>query len=179
MEEAPDLLKHGLSTIAESLARFSQACLEAGLDGIYFAANGCSYDQMTEAQYREFVMPHDLQVLEAVEEGTFNVVHIHGTSNLMFQLLSDYPAHALCWSSRLTEPSLAQARALGDWPLLGGINEDPSAILSKSPTEMRAEVEDAIAQVEGHKLILGPGCAVPRETPPELLEAALDAVRRQ
>ncbi len=179
MEEAPDLLKGGLSVIAESLARFSQACLEVGLEGIYFAANGCSYDQMTESQYREFALPYDLQVLEAVKEGSFNVVHIHGTSNLMFRLLASYPAHALCWSSRLTEPSLAQARALGDWCLIGGINEDPPAILSKTPAEMMAEVEDAIAQAGERKFMVGPGCAIPTETPEELLEAALATVRKR
>ena len=44
--------------------------------------------------YDRLVNPGDLRMLEAVRDGTFNVLHVCGTA-LNFAGFGDYPVHAI------------------------------------------------------------------------------------
>lgn len=67
----------GLAVIAESLAEFAVACLDAGADGIYFSAQGGEADRFSEHVFLEFIKPHDLTVLNAIRsKGELNIIHI-------------------------------------------------------------------------------------------------------
>ncbi len=59
----------GLATIAESLARFAEACIAAGAAGIYFSAQGGERDRFTTETWRDYVKPHDLTVLRGAASG--------------------------------------------------------------------------------------------------------------
>jgi uroporphyrinogen decarboxylase len=171
----PDLLKAGLQMIAETTARFALASVRAGAHGVFFATQSATYRLLNEAEYREFGVHYDLMVFDAVRAETeLNMLHVHG-EDIMFDLLASYPVEMLNWHDRLTWPDLPEARARFGGLLVGGINEFRT--LRKGPVAaIQAEIQDAIAQAGGRRLMLGPGCVIPTDTPAEHVRAAVEAV---
>lgn len=93
----------------------------------------------------------------------------------MFDELVGYPTDGLNWHDRVTWPSLQEAHSRFPGLLVGGVNEWQT-LLKGSPSAIKAEVEDAIAQTRGLRYLVGPGCVVPVTTPAEHIRAARQAV---
>jgi uroporphyrinogen decarboxylase len=167
-------VKQALRAITVSLVDYAAAWVEEGGDGIFYALDGAQTTTMTEAEYREVFLSLDKIVLNAaMEQGAFNVLHLHGTE-IMFDMLHELPTHVLNWSDRLTQPSLREARGVHQGCIAGGINE--MEILGRSPGEVLDEARCAIAEAGAAGFILTPGCAVPTDTPEESLFAIRCAV---
>jgi len=171
----PEEFKAGLQIIAETHARFAVESVRAGADGIFFATQGDSYRLLSEAEYREFGEPYDRIILDAVRpEAEIIMIHAHGL-DIMFDLVAAYPADAINWHDRITPPSLREARQRFAGMLVGGIDEWHT--LLHGPAEaIRAEIQDAIAQTDGRRFMVGPGCVVPINTSPLHLRAARQSV---
>ncbi len=58
--------------------------------------------------------------------------------------------------------------------MIGGIDEIGTGHLT--PREIMAAVRDACGEAAGGGFMAGPGCAIPTDTPPELIRAARRAV---
>lgn len=177
MTEAPDALHAALAAVTETLAAYARACLDVGADGIFFATTEwATYDVCTTEQYDAFGRAYDLSVLEAVAGAPMNVLHVCRPHNMLERLL-DYPVAALNWAVHAPKnASLADARAMTDRALIGGVDER-HALLTGSPDDVRGQVREALAQTGGRGFLLGPGCSIAPNTPPENLRAAMDAVR--
>jgi uroporphyrinogen decarboxylase len=177
LREQPELLKAGLEIIKDVTIRFTQACLAAGADGIFFATQGATTDLFTEAEYREFGAAYDIPVLEAVHaEGKLNLMHVHG-ENIMFDLAASYPVDMINWHDRITAPTLREALGRFQGALVGGI-EDRKTIAEGPEDAIRAQARDAVAQTGGRRLVVAPGCVIPTNTPTEYVRAARDAAQR-
>src|SRR5438874_5748768 len=61
----PKAMDAGLAAIAETLAAYARACVEAGADGRFYATNLARGDGPTPGASRRFQPPHDLRVLGA------------------------------------------------------------------------------------------------------------------
>lgn len=168
----PAALHAALQAIAETMRGFVRASLAAGADGIFYAVQLASEKFCSAGKYREFGRPYDLQVLEAAEGSAFSILHLHG-ADIFFDLVADYPVQAVNWHDRRVPPTLAEARERYARCFVGGLNETETLPLGPAP-KVRDQVRDAIAQVKGRGLIVGPGCVFPLNTP----EAHLDAARR-
>ena len=171
----PERLEEGLQIIADTTARFALASIRAGAHGVFFATQSSTYRLLNEAEYRQFGMPYDLMVLNAVRAETdLNMLHVHG-EDIMFDLMADYPVQMLNWHDRITWPSLADASSRFDGLLVGGIREFRT--LRKGPVSaIQAEVHDARAQTDGRRLMLGAGCVIPTDIPATHVCAAVQAV---
>lgn len=170
----PREFRRALSVIGETMSDFAREAIRAGADGIFLAVQHASYDLLSEGEYCEFGIPHDLQVLEAASVGWLNLLHIHG-QKIMFDLLSDYPVQAVNWHTRTTPPTLREAQGRFSGALVGGLGRyDP--LVCGSPEDVRAQVKEAIAQTEGRGLILSAGCVVPITAPEINIKAAREAV---
>ncbi len=170
----PAALHLALQAVAETLRGFVKACLQAGADGIFFATQLASEKFCSAGKYREFGRPYDLQVLEAAEASAFSVLHLHG-ADIFFDLVADYPVHAVNWHDRRVLPTMTEARERYSRCFVGGLDE--AETLPRGPaSRVREEVRDAIAQMRGRGLIVGPGCVYPVATPESHLEAARQAV---
>jgi uroporphyrinogen decarboxylase len=123
MVEAPEALHGALAAVADSLAAYGRACLEAGASGIFFATvEWGTYDNATAEQYREFGRPYDLRVLEAVQGAEMNVLHVCRPHN-MFDLLADYPVHAINWAvGEPGNPNLKEALDRTERAVMGGVS---------------------------------------------------------
>lgn len=183
--EHPAIIKQALDVITETTINFVKANIEAGVSGFFFATKSATKDLFSEAEYKEFGVPDDLKVINSYNNQTFfNIAHIHGPNNL-FDLIATYPVNCLNWHDRWVSPSLAEARKITGKCLLGGIREVPyfdennriirkSLLVDGSVSEVESHVREAIKEVGGKGLILGPGCVADQEAP----EKNIYAVRR-
>ncbi len=171
----PESVSIGLSTIAESLAEFAVACLDAGADGIYFSAQGGEADRFEEQDFLKYIKPHDLKVLNAVKsKGELNIVHICG-ENIRLHLYCNYPGNVFNWA--VTKPknlSIKSGKNLLNRPVLGGM-DDRGVIVNGSPQEIEAAVHQVIRSVGPRNLILGADCTLPTDINIDNVRAALQA----
>jgi uroporphyrinogen decarboxylase len=165
-----------LSAIAATLAGYASALLEAGASGLFFAiVKLARQGVLTPAEYLEFGRPYDLQVLQAVQEAPFNLLHICGP-RVHFDLVADYPVQAINWAAvGQQNPSVAEAFDRTRLAIAGGVDED-GALLTGSPADVLAEARAALLAARGRKFLLAPGCAVSPVTPPANLRALRQAV---
>jgi uroporphyrinogen decarboxylase len=178
IQNDPDALLAGLEVITQTFATYARACLEVGASGIFFATTGwASSDLLSEEDYRRFGIDYDLRVLDAVaSRAPFNILHNCG-DNVYFDLLADYPVHAISWAATLAgNPTLAEGKKRTTRAVMGGVSEK-STLPDGTPEEVAEEVRQAIAQTEGRRVLIAPGCSIPPRTPRENLAAAAAAAR--
>jgi uroporphyrinogen decarboxylase len=174
LRQAPELGRAGLETITETTIRFVEACIRAGIAGIYYAASMAVYGSLSETEYRTFGEPYDRRILAAAEACWFNMVHLHG-NDVMFDLVASYPAQALNWHDRETAPSLAEGMQRFPGAVSGGLARWDD-LLRGTPDDVRARSADAIQQTGGRRLVLSSGCVAPVNAPFSNLRAARQAV---
>lgn len=174
MRQHPDALKAGLETITESIIRFIEAARETGVAGIFLALQHATYDLLTEVEYWEFGREYDLRILEATEGLWFNLLHLHGT-NVMFDVVADYPVQAINWHDQETPPSLGEALDRFPGALVGGLRQWET-MLRGTPDWVGGEVRAAMEETGGQRLIVGTGCVTPITSPLGNIRAARGAV---
>lgn len=177
MRQYPEAVKAGLATLTESTLRFIEALKPSGAAGIFLAIQHASYDFLTEAEYREFCRPLDLQILAATEGMWFNLVHLHGL-NVMFDLVAGYPVQVINWHDVETPPSLNEALKRTDKALCGGLRQWETMVRG-TPQAVQAEAKAALQATGGRRFILGTGCVTPITTPTGNILAARHAVELQ
>ena len=175
---APDALQRGLATVADNVAEVGARCLAAGADGIYFATAGLGDGLLSADAYRTWGRPFDLRALDGCASGWCNVLHMHGSRDLHWEQVSDYPVPVFSWSDRQTGVGLAEvAKALPGKTVMGGIDE-AGPVVHGDVAALAAEIRDAVRQTGGRRLILAGGCSVPDDIPPQHLQAAAQIVAR-
>lgn len=175
MRENPELIKAGLEIITEVTIAFAQAVIRAGADGVFFATQGASSQVMTEDEYKEFGVPYDTRVLQAVRnEGKINLIHVHG-DDVYWDLAATYPVDMINWHDRTTYPNLSQAKERFNGVLVGGIER--LEISTGTPDEAAAQAKDAVAQTGGRRHVVAPSCVIPTNTPEANIRAVIAAVQ--
>ena len=169
----PEAVMKGLEIIAETTRRFVEACLEVGLDGIFYAVQHAQAGLLALEEYEKFSLPMDLQILEPARGLWCNLLHIHG-DNIYFNLAGKYPCQIVNWHDRETGPSLADGLKNYRGAVCGGISQNTIVLGDRS--QVRKEALDAISQTGGHRFILGTGCVVPVIAPHGNLVAARQIV---
>jgi uroporphyrinogen decarboxylase len=175
MRHYPDRVHEALEAIAVTFEGFARACLDVGVDGLFYATTGwATYDRLSEAEYEAFGRPYDLRVLRAAAGAPFNILHVCRSHNMLWKLM-DYPAHAVHWATAdPTNPKIGEVWRRSRRPVIGGV--DHIRTLRTGDAEaVKAEVRSAVEQArEG--LMLGPGCSISPQTPEANLRAARAAV---
>jgi uroporphyrinogen decarboxylase len=170
----PGELHAGLEIITESTVRFVREVMGAGAAGIFLAVQHAQYGVLSEKEYRTFGMPHDARVLDATAGGWFNLLHLHG-SDVMFDLLADYPVQVVNWHDLETPPSLEEGLKRFPGAVCGGLRQWETMVRG-DPTTVRAEADDAIRRTQGRRFVLGTGCVTPIVAPTSNIRAARLAV---
>ena len=154
----PESVMKGLATIAETTRRFVEACLDAGIDGVFYAIQHAQASLCTIEEYKTFGLPHDEKVLEPAQELWCNLLHLHG-HDVYFELLDSLKFQIVNWHDRETFPSLTEAQNLFSGVLCGGMRQD--SLVYGDQAQVTNEAADAIQQTDGKRFILGTGCVVP------------------
>lgn len=154
----PEAVMNGLATIAESTRRFVEACIGTGIDGVFYAVQHAQASLLTLYEYETFGLPGDLNVLEPARELMCNLLHLHGR-DVYFSLLPQLQFPIVNWHDRETYPTLAEAQALFDGVVCGGLRQD--TLVYENQAEVQKEAAGAIQQTGGTRFMLGTGCVVP------------------
>lgn len=173
LREYPDEFQHGLKTITESTIRFIEAAKEVGISGIYYAVQHARYPLLSRDEFITFGRVYDLRILEAAKDLWCNVLHIHGT-DIMFDLVGNYPVQFVNWHDRETTVNLQKGLARIRKAASGGVNH--WTMHQESPEQTLAEARDAIVQTEGRRLMLGTGCVIMVTTPTRNIRALREVV---
>jgi uroporphyrinogen decarboxylase len=160
--------------ITDTIVRFVKAARETGIAGVFYAVQQAQYGLLSEEEYAAFGRPYDLRVLEATQGLWLNVLHLHGT-DVMFDLLADYPVQVVNWHDRETPPTLAQAQRRLDGAVCGGLQRW-DVVVQGTRDQVREQAADAIAQTGGRRFILGTGCVTPIVAPTSNIHAVREAV---
>jgi len=179
LEANPVQMHAALAVIAGNLARYCEAAIGAGADGIFLAVQGAGDGQLSPAEYGEFARPYELEVLRSCQAGWLTTLHVHASSDLDIDPFLSYPAPALSWSDRLTGISLRDVRTKAPGRcLMGGISER-GPILDGTAQAIEKEMRDALGQLGGgRRFILANGCSVPDDIAEKQLQTARAVVDR-
>jgi uroporphyrinogen decarboxylase len=154
----PDAVMKGLAAIAETTRRFVEACLETGIDGVFYAIQHAQATLMTWDEYKTFGLTLDQNVLEPAQGLWCNLLHLHG-HNVYFSLLDAFHFQIVNWHDRETFPSLREGQKLFSGVVCGGMRQD--TLVYESASQVQSEAADAIDQTQGKRFLLGTGCVVP------------------
>ncbi|MBI5710640.1 MAG: hypothetical protein HZC42_10105 [Candidatus Eisenbacteria bacterium] len=177
LDTHPGPVRGALEAVTATWVPFVRELLRAGADGIYFATvDWASGDLLTAAQHRAWSRPWDLPVLQAASGAPFNVLHVCGRNNLLFEL-ADYPVAAFSWAATVPgNPTLGQALARIPGAVMGGVSQD-GALQAASPGPALAELRAALADTGGRRWLAAPGCSIPPGTPAANLHALRDTMK--
>ena len=173
--EAPAAVHGAIRRITTTIIDYSRANLNAGASGVFYAPlQWASRDNATPDFYREFGRPYDLQVLDAIADAPFNVLHVCHTNNMVAELL-DYPVAAINWDDRdATNASLAEVWASTETAVMGGVSR--SGLGELNAEQVEAQAREA-AGVGATRVFVTGGCSIPPHTPHENRAAVAAAVR--
>ena len=179
LEQDRSAFVDALDRIARSLANFAAKCVEAGADGVFLS---CREDWVegpvgAPGAYDELVREHDLQILDAVKNATFNVLHVCGRP-IDLQRFNDYPVQLINWPDREYGPSIASAKEWAKPAICGGVN-NLTTMPNGTAQQCADEVRDALRQAGDRPIIVAPGCTYnPDAVPEENLRAIRQAVEQ-
>lgn len=171
----PEAVQKGLDTIAKTTKQFIESAIGTGIAGIFFAVQHAQASLLTKQEYINFGKEHDLKLLECSKGLWCNILHLHG-SNVYFDIVKEYPVNILNWHDRDTPPSLHDAHNEYPGILCGGIKRE--TICFGTPAEIKTEIDDAISQVDGTRLLLGTGCVIPSISPHGNIKAARNRIEK-
>lgn len=187
LKTAPEAVRYALAVITEITIDFINENIKRGVSGFFFATQDARRELISLENFRTFGVPYDLQVLESYVNRTwFNVVHLHGLGVYFDEIAQRYPNNVLNWHDRNTPPTLEEARKISDKAFLAGIAAADTLVDGKpgrddivqdgTPASIIKHVREAIAAVDGKKLLIGPGCCVGQFASEENLAAVRRAV---
>jgi len=174
MRSEPKALEHALDVIAETLAGYARACLEAGADGLFYATNVATRDLLTAEECRRFQRPYDLRILAAAAPAPFDVLHLCGTG-VRFDEFTNYPVHAVSWAVVPENPTLREGHRRTGLAAMGGLPAKPG-IATLTAEAIAARARAAVDEMNGRWLLLGPDCSINPDTPDPLMHAARAAL---
>lgn len=151
------IIHQALSAITETTSELAARAIDMGVAGVFFASQMSSYDLATAKIYREYGEKYDVRVLEAASQGWFNTIHAHG-SNIIFEILRDYPVDVFNWHAWETLPEMEEARDMTGKCLMGGLKRGD--ITNGNRNEIGTQIYNCIKQLKKHKHILTPGCVM-------------------
>ena len=173
----PQAVHGALEVITETFRAFVKEVIDSGADGIFFATTEwATRDTLSEDLYAEFGRPYDLRVLEAAQEGAFNVLHVCKNHNMALAL-ADYPVHAINWAvGSPGNPSLHEMQAASGKAVIGGLHNE--TLRESDPDHIMAEARAASIQTSNRLWLLGPACSIAVDTADANVRAARQAVEQ-
>ncbi len=165
----PVFVRDLFALAVENGLRFARAQVEAGADLI--GVGDAAASLVGPMIYEEFVWPFEKQLVDGLHAMGARVrLHICGNTQPILEGMGRLGCDIVDLDSMVP---MAEARAkMGPQPFLLG-NLDPVRVLRHATPQ---EIFNAVAECHrqsGSRYIIGAGCEVPRDTPPENMRALL------
>lgn len=162
----------------EQVLRYARAQAAAGADFVEIGDSTAGPDVCSPRIYRQFAYPYERRLVGRLSaRGIPLILHICGNTTAIMREMAATGAAMIEFDYKA---DMERCRAVTrDGPVLVG-NVDPSGVMALgTPEQVLAESRRAI-EVLGQRgwFILSPGCTLPATTPPENVEAMMEAARR-
>lgn len=164
-----------LAFAGEVVERYAVAQMEQGAHMTSIGESIAGPDVCAPAVYSDWAQAADKRLVERLAERDIRLAyHICGNATRIVGEMVDTGAAVLELDYKCDLPAV-KASVAGRTTILGVI--DPSEVIARSsPEAVREAVRAELAVLApGGGLILGPGCALPPETPMENLHALIEA----
>ncbi len=175
MYDDPSFLHELLEICTETQIRYGKAIASTGVHNVFMGEAIAS--QISPAQYKEFSLPYNRRVIDAMHElGVTVTLHTCGNSSYILELMADTGADIIEFDSMV---DIAEAkRRVGDRVCLQG-NVDTGLVLQGTPDEVEAAAKDCIEKAaSGGGFILACGCEPAPNTPQANLHALVAAAKK-
>lgn len=167
LRDDPDTVRAALERIADSLEAQARAYLDAGADGIFYAALGGERTLFTDGEFEQFIRPLDLRILEAIgEAGGLRYLHIC-KEDVSLDRYRDYPAEIVQAGLHSNDFGLPELRAAFPRAVLvsGFDHTDPVFVTGEDPAAAARAVLEQRAAVTG-PVMVGADCSIPDHAEP-------------
>lgn len=166
----PQFVRDLFEFVLEMELRFAQAQVEAGADSIGIGDAVASL--VGPHIYNEFVWPYEKRMVDAIHSLGVKVrLHICGNTRAILGSIGKLGCDIVDLDS-LVSLSEARSKMGGDQILLGNIN--PVTVMRVGKVNSVTQTVSECHQQAGSRYIVGAGCEIPRDTPPENLRALAD-----
>ena len=172
MQEEPEALHYALDVVTDMMITYCRTSIERGANGVFISVPASS-EYVSPEHYRTFMKPYDLKLFQAIRDCTpLIMTHLHG-DDVYFTEVLDYPMDGISWADLAAGPGIAEARALYDGVLMGGI--DHTQFHHTLLSTLEKQILDARKAGGTRKFMLAPGCSVPTDTFPEIIHGVCQA----
>jgi len=176
----PDRIHRALRAITDTFRTYAAEIRNAGADGLFFATTQwASADMLSWAEYETFGVPYDLEVLQGADTDALNLMHVCAGSNYLREIAAlENNCQLYNWDA--DDPTNVPLDKAYDLPngrtLVGGVDYR-GWLANCTPGEGTHLVKKLQAAHDPSRVIIGPGCAVPPEVPPEIFRAIREAIK--
>ena len=178
LREDPEAVGRALMAIAETLSDLCDRLVDAGADGVYYAALGGEEYRFSQELLERTVIPADRYVVGRVRaKGAHAVLHIC-KDRVRLPAYRGVDADVYNWAVHDSDYSLTAGRALFPGKaLLGGFDDRSGVLVDGSREEIAAETEAILREAGGSRFILGADCTLPNDAAIWRVNAAKEAAR--
>lgn len=183
LKENPDAVLYAFDVIAQDAATLARLVIEeAGCDGIYYCVQNAEEFRFTEEEYRKYVRPSDLKVLqEANRYSEYNMLHCcgwAGDKNRM-EVWQDYPAKVVNWAVFVENMSLPEGKKFfGGKCVLGGFdNREEGVLWSGDKESIEACTKKWLEENTECGMMIGADCSLGRGMDLQHIKWVVDAVK--
>jgi len=177
--EQPKLMKQVFEMYTDTLMELVDCSLEAGADGIFYAALGGEKDWFFHDEYMEYVSVHEQRLYNHIKEKTrFNVLHIC-KSDIDFGRFTVLEPAVVNWGIYHNNVSLTEgARLFPNSIILGGFPDRSGVLVDGTEEEIEAHTKKILKEMKGKPFIVGADCTLPTEISPERVHSVVKAVEK-
>ncbi len=170
----PDTLKQGLDTITQTTIDFTKACIDTGIQGIFYGIGGGGkiWNQLTTQELNTYAYEYDKKILNAVD-CDIKLLHICSTEEGNPKKLMEsgwfkkYPVNIINWDAHHYTWLDKAKKIYGDkFGICGGLDRSYNSLRSGNIKQIETDVKKAINDAgENGGFMLGPGCTVYQDQP--------------
>ncbi len=175
--ERPAEMRSVFENIAQTLMELVDCTLEAGADGIFYAALGGERNFFTDEEFAEMVFPYEKKIYDYIKSRTkFNILHICKT-NIAFERYKDLEPAVVNWGIYGNNFSLTQgAELFKSSILLGGFPDRQGVLVSGTEEEIYEHTRAVLEEMKGKPFIVGSDCTLPTEVDYARIRSVVKAV---
>lgn len=182
LREDPKAIEYALDVIAQDNALLCEKLItEAGIDGVYYCVQGGEKNRFTPDEYRRYITPSDLKVLEHANRFSgYNVLHCCGWAGIPnnLEVWRDYPAAAINWACFIENMGLCEGKEFfGGKCVLGGFDNRATGLMyNGAREEIQAFTRELVQKSGSTGVMLGADCTLPATVDVNHIQWVVDAV---
>lgn len=175
--ERPAEMHRVFDIIAETLMELVDCSLEAGADGIFYAALGGERNFFTDEEFDAFVKPYEKKIYDHIKSRTrLDVLHIC-KSNIAMERFAYLEPAIVNWGVYQNGVSLNDGTELfPNSVILGGFPDRHGVLVDGSDEEIYKHTQEVLAEMQGHRFIVGSDCTLPTEIDTARIRSVVKAV---